>query len=149
MYKHLFYTWQWNHYCVWFMWPSFRELWITRQWQTITYLKALSCVCAACLSDVGQILVLLTATAKQLSPFFFFPPFFYFSSVNMERTYNCTETLFRTSILAPCPDTVWRQKNKKGWRKLGIFKMPQIGKEGLYFTVRSGLAQQLPWNLFC
>lgn len=147
MYKHRFYTWQWNHCCVWFMWLSFTELWLTRQWQTVTYFKVLSCVCAAGLSDMW---------AKywscwlrwQTNCLLFYFILFYFSSVNMETTYNCTETIVRTSILAPCPVRVWRQKNKNGWKKLGIFNMPQIGKGGLYFMVSSGLAQQPPWNFF-
>lgn len=75
-------------------------------------------------------------------PIVFFSILFYFSSVNMETTYKCTETIVRISILAPCPVRVWRQKNKKGRKKLGIFNMPQTGKGGLYFMVSSGLAQQ-------
>lgn len=81
VYKHKFYTWQWYHYCVWFMWPSGTELWVTRQSQTKAHFKALSCLCCWSQSYVGQIFILLTATANQLSLFIF-----YFCSVNMKRT---------------------------------------------------------------
>lgn len=85
--------------------------------QTKAHLKALSCLCCWSQSYVAQIFILLTATANPLSLLFF-----YFCSVNMKRTENCAEAIVRSGA----PD------NKKGWKKLGMLKMLQIGKSLLH-----------------
>lgn len=109
VYKHQFYTWQWYHYCVWFMWPSGSELWITRQsdkstsQSTLMSMLLVSVICspnihpAYCNSKPFVSFILLFLLCKH--------------EENLKLCRGICQV--RSTILASHPDTDWDRTTKR------------------------------------